>query len=1051
MTHNIITQEEDNYIRLDLLITGVSQRAARLFFDKEFDPVFLSKSINKERNKLTDLKAKRIINQKQWNLLYPRKGDPDSKTFDINLITTLLRNLTDLPPPKRGYDQLPFDEEDSPVSDLARLKHYRNDLAHITDKKIENDKFTKAWTDISWAIKRLGTADMAKECENLRVKDLNQSAVPYQGCSNIEEWHLTENPINTETNLKKLEDSMRTKKCVILKGLIGTGKSELALRYCYNAKKLDPTGIVHKLKCTDESMFERSLRELCKYFHDVEVRKEEQSQTDIVIDLIAKELRKRANYHHILLLDDINKIAKHTVSKFIKTCKRAENVKIIATTSLSLDIDKECEVLEIKGFSEDEAVEFLSYGEECQENVRKHYKELAKKFSYNPKGLQIARTYMEQTKLPVKDLVKQLNCPSDLLQFEESMAVKEQITDETLFHSLVSLIDNMHEKYKREGKEHIFEMLLSLQFLEVETIPVVLFEKFDSDVSLLSINDLLYEIRNSSFGTIYIEKRNSSEEVAEERQINTHDVVRLALQIYMTDKQGIIHTSNEKILRKLLRALFMLMDKDNHNPSDLHRHTLLLPHACAVIKHLKKMKISEKDKENLSPTQDLLYNQLENDVHIVYVKDIIGYTFSFSEMYYEASSYFDEAKSDLLELLRVNDKKFHNDLLRLTKLTSDPYELKTLVEEKSRELFHATEEFIREHTLALQTISKDYVLDKYRNRDDVEILKGVLGNHIELEKTTHLVEREFNELCMKGYAVPEERLGNEFMLSLLVSVCHTFGRRLFYQPDDIDWSLGKIFFSYLAIARNLSYMTNLKDNHLPNKESTKQCEKNENMQFNRLSSCLTERSEMQSVLNFFGRKENPVKAVILKDIISTCKKRFNEKTDYVEFGVLKVLGAKNDHAKYLSAKMIINCYKVLFQIEQTEEIRLEATQWGQNITKMIANNQSNFPSLEYSIGDLYFAIGDILEAEKCFRALLPKIDDNNKDDINNVKFFPRRACISYIKCRLERSEREDGSFKAETVRQLECFKTLLQTYKAEFNELEELELTLRKVEVRPDG
>ncbi|CAC5386109.1 unnamed protein product [Mytilus coruscus] len=931
MTHNIITQEEDNYIRLDLLITGVSQRAARIFFDKEFVPVFLSKSINKERNKLTDLKAKRIINQKQWNLLYPRKGDPDSKTFDINLITTLLRNLTDLPSPKRGYDKLPFDEEDSPVSDLARLKHYRNDLAHIDDKKIENDKFTKAWTDISWAIKRLGTEDMAKECENLRVKDLNQSAVPYQGCSNIEEWHLTENPINTETNLKKLEDSMRTKKCVILKGLIGTGKSELALRYCYNAKKLDPTGIVHKLKCTDESMFERSLRELCKYFQDLEVRKEEQSQTDTVTDLIAKELRKRADYHHILLLDDLNKIAKHT-------------------------IDKECEVLEIKRFSEDEAVEFLSYGDECQDNVRKHYKELAKKFSYNPKGLQIARTYMEQTKLPVKDLVKQLSCPSDLLEFEESMAVKEQITDKTLFHSLVSLIDNMHEKYKREGKEHIFEMLLSLQFLEVETIPVVLFEKFDSDVSLLSINDLLYEIRNSSFGTIYIEKRNSSEEVAEERQINTHDVVRLALQIYMTDKQGIIHTSNEKILRKLFRALFMLMDKDNHNPSDLHRHNLLLPHACAVIKHLKKMKISEKDKPNLSPTQDLLYNQLENDVHVVYVKDIIGYTFSFSEMYYEASSYFDEAKSDLLELLRVNDKKFHNDLLGLTKLISDPYELKILVEEKSKELFHATEEFIREHTLALQTISKDYVLDKYRNRDDVEILKGVLGNHNELEKTTHLVERELNELCMKGYAVPEERLGNEFMLSLLVSVCHTFGRRLFYQPDDIDWSL----------------------------ESTKQCEKNENMQFNRLSSCLTERSEMQSVLNFFGRKENPVKAIILKDIISTCKKRFNEKTDYVEFGVLKVLGAKNDHAKYLSAKMIINCYKVLFQIEQTEEIRLEAKQWGQNITKMIANNQSNFPSLEYSIGDLYFAIGDILEAEKCFYALLPKIDDNNKHDKNNI-------------------------------------------------------------------
>lgn len=50
-------------------------------------------------------------------------------------------------------------------------------------------------------------------------------------------------------------------------------------------------------------MFERSLRELCRYFEDVEVRKEEQSQIDTVIDIISRELRKRAGHHHVLLLD----------------------------------------------------------------------------------------------------------------------------------------------------------------------------------------------------------------------------------------------------------------------------------------------------------------------------------------------------------------------------------------------------------------------------------------------------------------------------------------------------------------------------------------------------------------------------------------------------------------------------------------------------------------------------------------------------------------------------------------------------------------------------
>lgn len=380
--------------------------------------------------------------------------------------------------------------------------------------------------------------------------------------------------------------------------MIGTGKSELALRYCYNARKVheEHTGIVYKLRCTDVSMFAISLHELCNNLQDnehFENRKEESKEDAIcrVTDVIVKELGTKAHQNHILFLDDVKQNAKHIVSNFIKTCKRVKNIKIIVTTSLSLDTDKESEVIEIRGFSEDESVEFLNNGNDRQENDIKHYVELARKFSFNPMGLQIARTYMARTVLTVKDLVKQLNRPADLLEFEESMTVKDQISDKTLFLSLISLVENMHEKYKKEGKEHIFEMLLSLQFLEVETIPVELFTKFGSEISFFNINDLLYEIKNCSFGSI--DERNSSfsssEKVTEQRKISTHDVVRLALQIYMTiDKQGINLSTNEKVLRKLLRAFYLLMDKDNNDSLDIIRHNLLLPHARSVIRHLKK-------------------------------------------------------------------------------------------------------------------------------------------------------------------------------------------------------------------------------------------------------------------------------------------------------------------------------------------------------------------------------------------------------------------------------------------------------------------------------
>lgn len=50
---------------------------------------------------------------------------PYSDTFDITLMITLLRNLTNLFPPHGGYGCLPKAIEKTPDSDLARIKYYR--------------------------------------------------------------------------------------------------------------------------------------------------------------------------------------------------------------------------------------------------------------------------------------------------------------------------------------------------------------------------------------------------------------------------------------------------------------------------------------------------------------------------------------------------------------------------------------------------------------------------------------------------------------------------------------------------------------------------------------------------------------------------------------------------------------------------------------------------------------------------------------------------------------------------------------------------------------
>lgn len=62
----------------------------------------------------------------------------------------LIRNLTPVTQPINGFDCLPLTGETNPGSDLARIKWYRNKLAHHDSNKIDTAYFNTAWADISY-------------------------------------------------------------------------------------------------------------------------------------------------------------------------------------------------------------------------------------------------------------------------------------------------------------------------------------------------------------------------------------------------------------------------------------------------------------------------------------------------------------------------------------------------------------------------------------------------------------------------------------------------------------------------------------------------------------------------------------------------------------------------------------------------------------------------------------------------------------------------------------------------------------------------------------
>ncbi|XP_076095329.1 uncharacterized protein LOC143066215 [Mytilus galloprovincialis] len=170
-----LSDEENNYIRLALLLIGVSPRAVRTFFDKEFHPSNLHSTLNKNKPILHDLRLKKTLNSYQWNLLFPKNGLTNSSNFDVTMMICLIRNLTPVTPPLTGFDSLPTQAETSPESDLARIKCYRNILAHLNSDTIDTVFFNTAWGEITEAVGRLGGQRMKHECQELKVKILDQS------------------------------------------------------------------------------------------------------------------------------------------------------------------------------------------------------------------------------------------------------------------------------------------------------------------------------------------------------------------------------------------------------------------------------------------------------------------------------------------------------------------------------------------------------------------------------------------------------------------------------------------------------------------------------------------------------------------------------------------------------------------------------------------------------------------------------------------------------------------------------------------------------------
>ena len=111
---------------------------------------------------------KKVLNPTQWKKLYPVHSPVTSASFDITLLTVLLRNICGLSPPAKGWDSLPPPTDTSTADDIARVKYYRNTVyGHANQASVDDTSFNTYWQEIREALIRLGGTSFKGYIDNL--------------------------------------------------------------------------------------------------------------------------------------------------------------------------------------------------------------------------------------------------------------------------------------------------------------------------------------------------------------------------------------------------------------------------------------------------------------------------------------------------------------------------------------------------------------------------------------------------------------------------------------------------------------------------------------------------------------------------------------------------------------------------------------------------------------------------------------------------------------------------------------------------------------------
>ena len=171
--------EKTNFARLHGLLVDKGTEALRNVFDAIHPPARLPTVLAVNRISLRELRYLGFINHQQWFSLFPLScNPPDSKAFDLKLLTILLQNICGLP--STGWDVMPTDGDRSVQANITRIELV---TSYVFAKVLlsQGDHSTLAgrlWQKISRVLVEFGIPQ--RDIEDIKTCSLGNKEEMYQ-------------------------------------------------------------------------------------------------------------------------------------------------------------------------------------------------------------------------------------------------------------------------------------------------------------------------------------------------------------------------------------------------------------------------------------------------------------------------------------------------------------------------------------------------------------------------------------------------------------------------------------------------------------------------------------------------------------------------------------------------------------------------------------------------------------------------------------------------------------------------------------------------------